>query len=84
MNKIKMAFFDIDGTLVEKGKSVSAKIIETLKGLKENGTKICISSGRSPKQVPNLNVEFDALITFNGSYCFNKKETILDNSVKWQ
>ena len=45
---------------------------------------ICISSGRSPKQIPKLDVKFDALITFNGSYCFNEKETILDTPLKKQ
>lgn len=84
MNKIKIAFFDVDGTLVEKGKPISSKIIETLKRLKENGTMICISSGRSPKQISKLDVKFDALITFNGSYCFNEKETILNTPLKKQ
>lgn len=84
MNKIKIAFFDVDGTLVTKNKPVSPRIVATLQRLKENGTMICISSGRSPKQIPKLDVKFDALVTFNGSYCFNEKETILNTPLKKQ
>ena len=38
---IKIAFFDIDGTLIDMNKKkITEKMLETLKKLKENGIKI--------------------------------------------
>ena len=77
MKKIKIIFFDIDGTLIDmRKKEISEKVLETLLKLKNNGIKICIATGRSPMQVPCFpNVEFDAFLTYNGSYCFTKDQT---------
>lgn len=41
MDKIKIAFFDIDGTLIDmERKEISEKMLETLKDLQKNGIKI--------------------------------------------
>ena len=74
MNNIKIIFFDIDGTLVDmQTKRISAKTIEALQRLKANGIKICIATGRSPISLPKFDgVDFDAYLTFNGSYCYNQ------------
>ncbi|MED9948296.1 MAG: HAD hydrolase family protein, partial [Peptacetobacter hiranonis] len=41
MNKVKIIFFDIDGTLIDMTKkAISDKTVETLLRLKENGVKI--------------------------------------------
>ena len=49
MSAIKIVFFDIDGTLIDMNKKrISEKMLETLRRLKENGTIICIATGRSP------------------------------------
>lgn len=46
---IKIAFFDVDGTLVDMEKKIiSPKMIETLKRLKKNGIILCIATGRGP------------------------------------
>lgn len=81
MNNIKIIFFDIDGTLIEKKKKITPKILETLKKLKENHIKICIATGRSPIQLPELGINFDVYLTFNGSYCFNDQNTIFEQSI---
>lgn len=79
--KTKIIFFDIDGTLIDmKKKRISEKTLEALEKLKKNNIKICIATGRSPMQVPHFdNIEFDAYLTYNGSYCFNKKTTIFSH-----
>ena len=42
MDKIKIAFFDIDGTLIDmERKEISKKMLETLKDLQKNDIKIC-------------------------------------------
>lgn len=44
---IKIAFFDVDGTLVDMEKKIiSPKMIETLKRLKKNGIILCIATGQ--------------------------------------
>lgn len=83
MKDIKIIFFDIDGTLIDMDKKkVSEKMLETLVCLQEKRIIICIATGRAPMAVPHFDgVEFDALLTYNGSYCFNHKETIYNNSI---
>ena len=81
MSQIKIIFFDIDGTLIDMNrKKITPKMLETLIRLKENGIKICLASGRAPIQIPQFEgVEFDAFLTFNGSYCYTADEDIYSN-----
>lgn len=83
MNKIKIAFFDIDGTLIDINKKIiSEKMVYTLKELQRNNILICIATGRTPLELPDFQgVEFDAFLTFNGSYCYNKQQKIFCNPI---
>ena len=83
MDKIKIAFFDIDGTLIDmERKEISEKMLETLKDLQKNGIKICIATGRAPMAIPKFKgVEFDAFLAYNGSYCYDKDGMILDHCI---
>lgn len=78
MDHIKIIFFDVDGTLIDMNKKkISDKIIDTLRQLKKRNIILCIATGRSPIALPHFDeVVFDAFLTFNGSYCFNKADTI--------
>ena len=83
MDKIKIAFFDIDGTILEfEHKEITDKMRETLNQLQKNGIIICIATGRAPLTLPHFDgVDFDAYLTFNGSSCYNRKEAIFDNPI---
>lgn len=82
MNNIKIVFFDIDGTLLYRN-VISTKTLETLQKLQENGIKICAATGRSPIGLPEFpGIEFDAYLTYNGSYCYTKDTTIFSNSLE--
>ncbi len=83
MKKIKIIFFDIDGTLIDmKTKRISPKTVWTLQKLKEAGIKICIATGRAPMTLPTLaGIEFDAFLTFNGSYCYDQSGEIFCNPI---
>jgi len=83
MKDIKIAFFDIDGTIVDMNtKVISKKMKETLIRLKENGIMIGIATGRPAMNIPHFDfVEFDVYLTFNGSYCFNQKEVIFKQPI---
>ena len=83
MKNIKIAFFDIDGTLVDMNtKQISKKMIETLQALQQKGIKLCIATGRPPFSVPHFEgVDFDAYLTFNASYCYGEKGVIFKNAI---
>lgn len=83
MDPIKIIFFDIDGTLVDMNrKCISEKTVEALRRLRERGILLCIATGRSPVSLPKFEgVEFDAFLTFNGSYCFCKEGDIFSNPI---
>ena len=83
MHRIKIVFFDIDGTLFKlHTNEMSPKTLEALQKLRENGIKICIATGRSPMGLPKFEgITFDAYLTYNGSYCYTKDTTIFSNSI---
>lgn len=82
-NEIEIAFFDIDGTLIDFDKEgISEKTKEALNRLKKNNILIVLATGRAPVTLPEFDgVEFDAFLTFNGSFCYNKKETIFSKPI---
>lgn len=78
-NNIKIAFFDIDGTLINmETKVMTQETRATLLALQQNGIKICLATGRGPSFIPDFGINFDAYITFNGSYCFNSYGTLYE------
>ena len=83
MRDIKILFFDIDGTLIDMDrKQISEKMLETLIRLKERGMLLCLATGRGPMGVPHFpGVEFEAFLTYNGSYCFSGQRTIYSNPI---
>ena len=83
MNNIKIVFFDIDGTLFKlHTNEMSPRTLETLQKLRANGIKICIATGRTPMGLPKFEgIDFDAYLTYNGSYCYADNTTIFSNSI---
>ena len=83
MPQTKIAFFDIDGTLIDmQTKQITPKTVEALQRLRANGVKICIATGRSPMVLPKIEgVEFDAYLTFNGSLCYDRQGVIFSNPI---
>ena len=67
---IKIAFFDVDGTLLKMGhKELSERTLHALISLHRNGVKLCMATGRGYLSAPRFpGIDFDALLTFNGSY----------------
>ena len=83
MGKVKIIFFDIDGTLIDfSAINISEKMLETLVRLKKMGVVLCLATGRSPMALPKFpGIEFDAFLTYNGSYCFNSEKIIFSNPI---
>ena len=71
MNDIRIAFFDVDGTLSNmKTGRISAKTLECLHRLQARGVRICIATGRGPCLVPQLgDVRADVFLTCSGALC---------------
>lgn len=84
MSNTKIVFFDIDGTLIKPHSTdMSLKTLEALQKLRANGIKICVATGRSPMGLPKFEgIEFDAYLTYNGSYCYTEDTTIFCNSLE--
>ena len=81
MEQVKIIFFDVDGTLVDMNKKeISPNTVAALQRLRAKGIRICMATGRTPVTVPHFEgVEFDAYLTFNGSYCYDSRGTIFSN-----
>lgn len=78
MEPIKIAFFDVDGTLIDMDKKeISPRTLETLRRLQKRGVLLCMATGRGPLTLPRLEgVEFDVFLTFNGAYCYDRQGVI--------
>ena len=78
LNKVKIVFFDIDGTLLEMGKTeITPNMRKALCSLKQNGIKICIATGRPFVTIPMFEgVVFDAILAFNGSFCTVEEQVV--------
>lgn len=83
MDKIKIIFFDIDGTLIDiHSRQITGKMLETLNRLQERGIILCLSTGRGPLTLPRFEGwEADAFLTFNGSYCYDRQQVIYQNPI---
>ena len=81
MSRIKIAFFDIDGTIIPIGTGkVPPRAEETLFALQKAGILVCIATGPGPMTLPHFpRFRFDVHLTFNGSLCYNDREEIYSN-----
>ncbi|MCD8146750.1 MAG: Cof-type HAD-IIB family hydrolase [Clostridiales bacterium] len=66
----KIIFFDIDGTLCEAGKQVTAPTVAALHRAQENGHKILIATGRNVPIIPGFlrDIGFDGIVASAGGY----------------
>ncbi|MDD7281613.1 Cof-type HAD-IIB family hydrolase [Floccifex sp.] len=79
---VKIIFFDIDGTLVQLGTTkLSTKTKEALLACRQKGIKIFLATGRPNFVIPEFDIEFDGVVSFNGQYCYNQSQVIYENSL---
>lgn len=78
---IKIAFFDIDGTLLKIGhRELTEKTAKALNSLSQKGILLCMATGRGYLSIPAFqDVTFDVLLTFNGSYVRVGEKIIFKN-----
>ena len=83
-NNIKLAFFDLDGTLTNNEKEISLKNIKALEYLKNKGIKLVYASGRWDSYILTNNYHtdlIDYIICNNGAeiYDIKNKKLLLSN-----
>ena len=83
MKNIKIAFFDVDGTLVNPRTGLISDLTkETLLRLHQKGILLCIATGRPPASLPDLTgLPFDAFLTCNGAFCYTGDRIIAENPI---
>lgn len=74
----KLAFFDLDGTLVDANGIISTRTIQAIGWLRSQGTKICLATGRpffgAKKIVTDLQI-VDICMFFSGALLINPATT---------
>ena len=80
MNK-KIAFFDIDGTLLNHNKELPEETILTIKRLQEEGVYCAIATGRAPFMFEDIRktLGIESFVSFNGQYVVFEGEVIYEN-----
>lgn len=78
---IKIAFFDVDGTLVDpRTGCISAKTKDALIRLHRAGIRLCVATGRPPASLPDLSgLPFGVFLTCNGGLCYTREELLFHN-----
>lgn len=78
MRMIKIAFFDIDGTIISiNTHRMQESTKKALDELRKNGVVLCIATGRGKENIlPELVDYFDIIIALNGQYIYDKNRVI--------
>lgn len=79
----KIVIFDIDGTILPHGKTISQATKDAISKLKENKIKSVIATGRAPYFSENIIQEtgVDSMVFFNGSYVTHEGKDIYQNEI---
>ncbi|KQL18927.1 Cof-type HAD-IIB family hydrolase [Cytobacillus solani] len=82
----KIAFFDIDGTLLDRNKQLPDLTKKALAKLKENGVFVAIATGRAPFMFEKLREELDidSYVSFNGQFVVFENKVIYKNPLDTQ
>lgn len=80
---MKYVFFDIDGTLRGQSRMITAKTVEAIHKLRENGHKAFICTGRAPVSITDdiINIGFDGIISSAGSFIQIGDKYIFESSM---
>lgn len=79
----KIAFFDIDGTLLDHDKNLPLSTKEAIFELKNNGVYVALATGRAPFMIEKIKteLEIDSFVCFNGQYVVFENEVVYKNPI---
>ena len=84
MIDIRIAFFDIDGTLLPIGEKngFSPLLTRALQKLQQQGVALFAASGRPPFFIPCPDgIVWDGMMCFNGSYCLDHGKPVFSSPI---
>ncbi len=85
MEKIKLAIFDIDGTLLKWGSdTIEASTVDAIHKLKEKGVEVLVATGRAFYFIkPHVRevLDCDYYVTINGACLLNSKGEVLKEHI---
>jgi len=76
----RIAFLDVDGTILEHGSVIAPSTVTAIRRARENGHLVWLSTGRSAGDIhPDVRaIGFDGAITNGGAYATRADELIVD------
>ena len=79
----RIAFFDLDGTLLNFGNTdLTDPVKSALRQLQERGCLVYLATGRAPFMIPSFSgVRFDGRLCFNGGLCYCGEEVVYSNPI---
>lgn len=82
----KLAFFDIDGTLLDHDKKLPQSTIDTIRKLQDTGVYCAIATGRAPFMYKEIREQLDisSFISFNGQYAVLEGEPVYKNPLNYE
>ncbi|MFI7582281.1 Cof-type HAD-IIB family hydrolase [Kocuria sp. M1N1S27] len=79
MTSPRVAFLDVDGTILDHGVSVAASTVEAIQGARAAGHLVYLCTGRAAGAIPRAvrAIGFDGAITNGGAYATSGAETVV-------
>lgn len=79
----KIAFFDIDGTLVNEDKQISESTVSAIRQLQARGIPAVIATGRAPYFFRHLTelLGIDSYVSLNGAYAVHRGKPVLQRTI---
>lgn len=79
----KIAFFDIDGTLLNEEKQIPQDTIDAIRELQESGVEAVIATGRAPYFFAPIAAQLgiDSFVSLNGAYVVYKGKPIFQRPI---
>lgn len=77
LQRKKLVFLDIDGTLIPRSQKMSEKTIQALRQAHANGHILCICTGRTFVEMPDATKKFEGIISAAGACVMWKNKVLL-------
>ncbi|QKJ20733.1 Cof-type HAD-IIB family hydrolase [Microbacterium hominis] len=83
MTASRIAFLDVDGTILDHGSSVAASTVAAIRGARAAGHLVYLCTGRSASDIhPDVAaIGFDGAITNGGAYATSAGATVVDRTM---
>ncbi len=79
MTSHRIAFLDVDGTILDHGKAVAASTVAAIQGARAAGHLVYLCTGRAAGEIPPAvsAIGFDGAVTNGGAYATSGEETVV-------